>query len=109
MLRSFLIYLSKAGWAQRLVTGWGFAWKAASRFVAGETVQDGQLVAVMATGRAPVEVHHQLGRVGRVVLAVELGRDQVLRSRALHTVMVAPGVRLVPVRPIGSCLAHGLS
>ena len=40
MLRSILIYLSRAGWAQRLVTGWGFARKAASRFVAGETVQD---------------------------------------------------------------------
>jgi len=40
MLRSFLIYLSKAPWAQRLVTGWGFAWRAASRFVAGETAGD---------------------------------------------------------------------
>jgi proline dehydrogenase len=40
MLRSFLIYLSKASWAQRLVTGWKFAWKAASRFVAGNTIQD---------------------------------------------------------------------
>jgi len=40
MLRSFLIYLSKAAWAQNLVTGWGFAWKAASRFVAGSTVED---------------------------------------------------------------------
>jgi proline dehydrogenase len=40
MLRSFLIYLSKAAWAQRLVTGWKFAWKAASRFVAGNTIQD---------------------------------------------------------------------
>jgi len=40
MLRAILIYLSKAVWAQRLVTGWGFAWKAASRFVSGETVQD---------------------------------------------------------------------
>ena len=40
MLRSFLIYLSKAGWAQKLVTGWSFAWKAASRFVAGENVHD---------------------------------------------------------------------
>jgi proline dehydrogenase len=39
MLRSFLIYLSKAGWAQRLVTGWSFAWRAASRFVAGETAE----------------------------------------------------------------------
>jgi len=40
MLRSFLIYLSKAAWAQKLVTGWGFAWHAASRFVAGETASD---------------------------------------------------------------------
>ena len=40
MLRSFLIYLSKAAWAQRLVTSWKFAWRAASRFVAGSTVQD---------------------------------------------------------------------
>ena len=40
MLRSFLIYLSKAAWSQKLVTSWGFAWKAASRFVAGETVDD---------------------------------------------------------------------
>ena len=40
MLRSFLIYLSKAGWAQRMVTGWKPAWKAASRFVAGESIQD---------------------------------------------------------------------
>jgi proline dehydrogenase len=35
-----LIYLSKAAWAQKLVTGWSFAWWAASRFVAGESIQD---------------------------------------------------------------------
>jgi len=40
MLRSFLIYLSKAQWAQRIVTGWPLAWKAASRFIAGEKVED---------------------------------------------------------------------
>lgn len=40
MLRSFLIYLSKAAWAQNIVTGWGVAWKAASRFVAGSTIED---------------------------------------------------------------------
>jgi proline dehydrogenase len=40
MLRSFLIYLSKAAWAQKLVTSWGFAWRAASRFVAGESSAD---------------------------------------------------------------------
>jgi proline dehydrogenase len=40
MLRSFLIYLSKAAWAQRMVGGWKFAWRAASRFVAGNTIAD---------------------------------------------------------------------
>jgi proline dehydrogenase len=40
MLRSFFIYLSKAAWAQRLVVGWKFAWWAASRFVAGNTIGD---------------------------------------------------------------------
>lgn len=40
MLRSFLIYLSKASWARRLVTRWKIAWRVASRFVAGETPDD---------------------------------------------------------------------
>jgi len=40
MLRSFFIYLSKASWAQKLITNWGFAWKAASRFIAGERIED---------------------------------------------------------------------
>ena len=40
MLRSFLIYLSKAAWAQKMVTNWSFAWWAASRFVAGEHIED---------------------------------------------------------------------
>jgi proline dehydrogenase len=44
MLRSFFIYLSKASWAQNLVTGWGFAWKTASRFVAGTKIDDAIVV-----------------------------------------------------------------
>lgn len=40
MLRSFFIHLSKAGWAQRLVTNWSFSWKAASRFIAGVRAED---------------------------------------------------------------------
>jgi len=44
MLRSILIYLSKAAWARRVVTGWAFAWRAASRFVAGEKLEDAILV-----------------------------------------------------------------
>jgi proline dehydrogenase len=37
--RSFFISLSKAGWARRLVTRWGFAWRFVSRFVAGDTLE----------------------------------------------------------------------
>ncbi|MEM5776630.1 MAG: hypothetical protein AAGU05_16620, partial [Anaerolineaceae bacterium] len=37
MLRAFFIFLSKAHWAQQLITKWGVAWQAASRFIAGET------------------------------------------------------------------------
>lgn len=40
MLKSFLIYLSKAGWAQRLIIKWKFAWRTALRFVAGESIQE---------------------------------------------------------------------
>ena len=44
MLRSFFISLSKATWAQQLITSWKFAWRAASRFVAGNSIQDAVLV-----------------------------------------------------------------
>jgi proline dehydrogenase len=40
MLRSLLIYLSKAAWAQKLVTRWKYSWRVASRFVAGSTIDD---------------------------------------------------------------------
>jgi proline dehydrogenase len=41
MFRSFFIYLSKAAWARKIVTKWSFAWKMASRFIAGENLSDG--------------------------------------------------------------------
>src|SRR5688572_2428392 len=40
MLRSFLIYLSRAAWAQKTITGWKFARQSAARFVAGHTIDD---------------------------------------------------------------------
>ena len=40
MFRSFLIYLSQAGWAQSMVTDWKYAWQIASRFIAGENISD---------------------------------------------------------------------
>ena len=40
MLRAILLYLSKATWARRLVIEWSFARKAASRFIAGDTLNE---------------------------------------------------------------------
>ena len=40
MFRAFFIYLSKAMWAQELIMNWKFAWRAASRFIAGATIKD---------------------------------------------------------------------
>ncbi|MEX2143818.1 MAG: proline dehydrogenase family protein [Anaerolineales bacterium] len=40
MLRSFLIYLSKAAWARRLTTLLPFARRTARRFVAGESIEE---------------------------------------------------------------------
>ncbi len=40
MLRAWLIYLSKASWAQRMMSHWSLAWRVASRFVAGDKLED---------------------------------------------------------------------
>ena len=40
MLKSFLLYLSKIGWARRMISGWPIARRAASRFVAGDSPED---------------------------------------------------------------------
>jgi proline dehydrogenase len=40
MLRSFFIYLSKAGWARNLITNWNLVWRMANRFIAGEQLDE---------------------------------------------------------------------
>ena len=40
MLRALLLYLSQAEWARRIARSWKLTWKIASRFVAGETLDE---------------------------------------------------------------------
>ncbi len=40
MLRSFFVYLSKAAWARKIITGWSIIWRVASRFVSGDKIED---------------------------------------------------------------------
>jgi proline dehydrogenase len=71
MLRTIFIYLSKATWAQRLIVNWKFAWKAASRFVAGNTVDDA------------IGVVRELNQKGINATLDHLGESTTTRSEAI--------------------------
>ena len=78
MLRSFLIYLSKAAWAQKLVTSWGFAWWAASRFVAGETIQDAIRVVRELNAKGINATLDQLGEHTSTVEEANVAADNIV-------------------------------
>lgn len=69
-LRQFLLYLSGAGWARRSVTELPLAWRVASRFIAGEQVED----ALVAT--------QQLNHEGLLVTLDLLGESVATRAEA---------------------------
>lgn len=78
MLRSFLIYLSKAAWAQKLVTSWSFAWWAASRFVAGETIQDATRVVRELNAKGINATLDQLGEHTSTVEEANVAADNIV-------------------------------
>ena len=79
MLRSFLIYLSKAAWAQRLLTSWGIAWRVASRFVAGVTVGEA-IQAVRELNENCINATlDQLGEHTSTVEEADRATDDILR------------------------------
>lgn len=61
MIRAILIYLSKAPWAFRLVTSWRFARRAASRFIAGDTLEEALEVIQTLNGRGIFTTLDHLG------------------------------------------------
>lgn len=40
MVKAILIYLSQASWARKVITGWNFSRRAASRFISGDTIEE---------------------------------------------------------------------
>jgi proline dehydrogenase len=73
MLRLLLISLSKVAWAQRFITNWKFAWRAASRFVAGNTILDA------------VAVLRELNLKGMNVTLDHLGENTTTRDEAIRS------------------------
>ena len=62
VFRSLLLYLSKARWARRIITGWSLSRRVARRFVAGDTLDDA--IQTVAPERRRTERH--AGPPGRV-------------------------------------------
>lgn len=74
LLRKALLYLGGAPWAKRLVTQWPLAWKMASRFVAGSTLDDA------------IRVTRQLAAKGIEVTLDYLGENVQKAEDALQVV-----------------------
>ncbi|HMD89063.1 MAG TPA: proline dehydrogenase family protein [Anaerolineaceae bacterium] len=72
MLRTVFISLSKASWAQKAITRQPFAWKAASRFVAGETYADAIRVVRQLNSRG---IQASLDYLGENTNNVEAARE----------------------------------
>jgi proline dehydrogenase len=70
MLRSLILYLSEAKWAQGLVKDWGLARRVARRFVAGETLSEA------------LEVAQALGEKGLTTTLAHLGEHVASEAEA---------------------------
>jgi proline dehydrogenase len=72
VLRAILLFLSKSKWLRNLITGWGFARRAASRFVAGDSLSEA------------LQVIGTLNNLGMYATVDHLGEDVTNRERAVR-------------------------
>jgi proline dehydrogenase len=90
LLRAILLYLSRAVWARRLVTGWRFARRAASRFIAGDSLQEA-LLAIYGLNREGLFV--TLDHLGENVTDLRMAEDATHDYLGLIQELEAAGVR----------------
>lgn len=77
-MRSLLLFLSRASWARRIVTGFGPAWRAASRFVAGESVDEAIAATQQLRARGLTVTLDFLGESVKDSAEANAARDQIL-------------------------------
>lgn len=77
-LRSILLYLSRAAWARTLVTSFPPAWNMASRFVAGESVDEAIEAALQLNKRGLCATLDYLGESVESPEEANSARDQIL-------------------------------
>jgi proline dehydrogenase len=108
MLRSFLIYLSKAPWARRMVTRWKIAWMVASRFVAGETTADAIRVIRELNAKGICATLDHLGESVTDAAEARRAAGEIIQIfEEIHRTGVRSGVSIKPSQ-IGLALDHTL-
>jgi len=78
-LRSLLLYLSTAEWARDIVSNQPLAWRVASRFVAGETMEEALAVAQELNKRGLLVTLDHLGENIASIQDTFNARDEILR------------------------------
>lgn len=78
MLRSLFIALSKAYWAQRWISRWALAWRVASRFIAGETVEQALRAVQVLNQQGLLATLDQLGENTQTVQDAEQAAQGIL-------------------------------
>lgn len=95
MLRSSLIYLSKADWARQVVTNWPVAWRAASRFVAGEKLEDAIVVVKMLNQKGINATLDHLGEhTNSPEIAIRAAQDVIDILNCIHLAGVRSNVSI---------------
>ncbi len=108
MFRTVLIYLSQAAWARRLVTRWKFAWRAASRFVAGETLSEAlQVVKELNAKGINATLDHLGEHTGDPESAQKSTQDILEIIEAIHRKGVRSGVS-IKLTQVGLALGEDL-
>ena len=77
-LRSLLLYLSRAGWARAMMTGFPPAWLVAKRFVAGETVDEAMSAAQELNSRGLLVTLDFLGESVQDAAEANAACEQIL-------------------------------
>jgi proline dehydrogenase len=78
-LRALILYLSHASWARQLVTGFSPAWFVASRFVAGETIDDAMRVTAELNRQGLLATLDYLGESVTDPHEARKARDEILQ------------------------------
>lgn len=78
MMRAFFISISKSQWLQKIFTNWSYAWKIASRFVAGTEIKDAMRVVKQLNQEGFVVTLDHLGEQTEDQQAATLATQEIL-------------------------------